>query len=146
MPRILAIDYGMKRVGLAVTDPLQIIATPLTTVSNQELPEFLQKYCQQEDVETIVVGMPTNLDGSSTDMTPHVKGLMKRLREAFPQKQVVPHDERLTSVMALDSMIAMGSSKKDRRPQTGNLDKMSAAIILQSYIETKANEVPHKPQ
>jgi putative holliday junction resolvase len=134
MPRILAIDYGTKRVGLAVTDPLKIIATALDTVHSKDIFVFLKTYLETEEVESFVVGMPVNLDGEDTNNTPHVKGFVKNLKKTYPEIPVHLHDERFTSKMALQAMIAGGSSKKDRR-EKGNIDKISATIILQSYME-----------
>ena len=139
MARVLAIDYGTKRVGLAVTDPLQMIASPLDTVHPLDLMDYLQKYTQQEDVECFVLGWPKNLDNSDTEMLAHVKGFHRKLLKTFPDKPVHRIDERFTSKMALDTMIRGGSKKKDRIQKTGNLDKISASIILQSYLEKKQN-------
>ncbi len=136
MARILAIDYGTKRVGLAVTDPLQIIATALETVHSTQVINFLKTYCQRESVEAFVVGMPTNLDGSDTSNTPHVRGFLRILRKTFPEIPVHEHDERFTSVMAMQSLIAMGTTKKDRRDK-GVVDRVSATIILQSFIDSQ---------
>jgi putative holliday junction resolvase len=134
MPRILAIDYGTKRVGLAVTDPLKIIASALDTVHSKDIFVFLKTYLETEEVEAFVVGMPVNLDGEDTNNTPHVKGFVRNLKKTYPDIPVHLHDERFTSKMALQAMIAGGSSKKDRR-EKGNIDKISATIILQSYME-----------
>ena len=136
MGRILAIDYGSKRVGLAVTDPLQIIASPLDTVHSKDVIAFLKQYDEQEELESFVLGMPKKLDNTATNATPLVKQFHKLLKKNFPQKPVYLHDERFTSKMALDAMIAGGAKKKDRR-EKGNIDKVSAAIILQSYLESK---------
>lgn len=136
MPRLLAIDYGTKRTGLSVTDPLQIIATALETVRSHLLLDYLKKYVASEPVEAFVVGLPKRLDGTDTDNTPHVRGFVKKLEAAFPDIPVHWHDERFTSAMALQSMIASGVSKKDRR-EKGNIDKVSAVIILQSFMESK---------
>lgn len=133
MARILAIDYGTKRVGLAVTDPLKIIASPLQTVHANDIFEFLKNYCQQEEVEAFVVGYATNDDGQDTDSTPHIRGFVRKLEKEFPQKPVHLQDESFSSRMALQSMIASGTKKKDRRKKE-NLDKISAAIILQAYL------------
>ncbi|PSL02573.1 Holliday junction resolvase RuvX [Cecembia rubra] len=135
MGRILAIDLGTKRTGLAVTDPMKIVANPLETVETSKLIEFLQIYFGKEEVETIVLGYPKNLNGNANEMTPRVISLKDRLSKLFPDKKLVLIDERFTSKMAMQSMIAMGSKKKDRIEKTGNLDKVSAAIILQSYLE-----------
>ncbi len=136
MGRIMAIDYGSKRVGLAVTDPLQIIASPLDTVHSKDVIAFLKQYDEQEGIEAIVLGMPKKLDNTDTNATPLVRQFQKLLKKNFPEKAVYLHDERFTSKMALDAMIAGGSKKKNRR-EKGNIDKVSAAIILQSYLESK---------
>ena len=135
MGRVLAIDYGTKRVGLAVTDPLRIIASPLETVHSKDVINFLKDYFQKEPTDVIVVGLPKNLDNQQTDATPHVRAFVKHLSRVFEEKEIVLHDERFTSKMALDAMIQSGSKKKDRR-QKGNIDKVSAAIILQSYLSS----------
>lgn len=135
MPRVLAIDLGTKRTGLAVTDPLKITANPLETIDTSQLMNYLQTYCAREEVEALVVGHPTRLNGQDNEMTPKVMKLKEDLVRAFPQKKVVLIDERFTSKLAMQSMIAMGSKKKDRKEKAGNLDKVSAAIILQSYLE-----------
>lgn len=134
MPRILAIDYGTKRVGLAVTDPLKIIASALDTVHSKDVINFLKDYLESEEVEAFVVGMPVNLDGEDTNNTSHVKGFVKNLQKTFPDIPIHLHDERFTSKIALQAMILSGYSKKDRR-EKGNIDKISAVIILQSYME-----------
>ncbi len=136
MGRVIGIDYGTKRVGLAVTDPLQIIATPLETVRAYLILDYLVMYCDQQDTESFVVGMPRNLDNSDTDATNHVKGFVKRLRKKFPKKTIHLQDERFTSKEALSAMIQGGTSRKFRR-EKGNIDKVSATIILQSYLEKK---------
>lgn len=135
MPRVLAIDLGTKRTGLAVTDPLKILANPLETVETSQLMAFLKAYCAKEEVETLVLGLPIRLNGQDNEMTPRVMKLKEALEMAFPEKKIALVDERFTSKMAMQSMIAMGSKKKDRREKAGNLDKVSAAIILQSYLE-----------
>ncbi len=136
MGRILAIDYGSKRVGLAVTDPLQIIASPLETVHSKDVIQYLKDYDQNEGIESLVLGMPKKLDNTPTNATPLVEQFHHLLKKNFPQKPVYLQDERFTSKMALDAMIAGGSKKKDRR-EKGNIDKISAAIILQSYLESR---------
>ncbi|MEA5426213.1 MULTISPECIES: Holliday junction resolvase RuvX [Arcicella] len=136
MGRILAIDYGSKRVGLAVTDPLKIIASALDTIHSKDVLEFLKAYIAREEVEAMVVGMPVNLDGEDTNNTPQVKGFVKGLKKAFPDMPIHLHDERFTSSMAMSAMITSGYSKKDRR-EKGNIDKISATIILQSFMESK---------
>lgn len=135
MGRILAIDYGAKRTGIAVTDPLRIIATPLDFVATHTLEEFLTKYFQNETVDKVVIGMPKKLDGSDTNATSIVQSFINRFKKVFPSVELILHDERFTSKMALDAMIAGGSTKKNRR-EKGNIDKVSATIILQSYLES----------
>ena len=136
MSRLLAIDYGAKRTGLAVTDPLQIIATALDTVRTHDLMDFLKKYSQTESIEAFIVGMPRRLDNTDTDNTPRVVSFVKALKKSFPDIPIHTHDERFTSSMALQSMIASGTKKSDRR-EKGNIDKISATIILQSYMESR---------
>jgi putative Holliday junction resolvase len=135
MGRILAIDLGTKRTGIAVTDTLNILANPLITIETSKIVEFLNGYFAKEEVDTIVLGYPIRLDGTANEMTPRVISLKSRLSKLYPNKKIVFVDERFTSRMAMQSMIAMGSKKKDRKEKAGNLDKVSAAIILQSYLE-----------
>ena len=135
MGRVLAIDLGTKRTGLAVTDPLRILANPLETIPTQTLFDYLKKYFRQEEVDVIVLGYPTRLDSSHNEMTPRVISLKDRLSKQFSDKKIELIDERFTSKMAMQSMIQMGSKKKDRKEKAGNLDKVSATIILQSYLE-----------
>lgn len=136
MARILAIDYGKKRTGLAVTDPARIIANPLTTVPTHEIWNFLGKYFTEEEVDEIVIGMPQDLFGNESHSTGAVKEFVKTFAKKFPKLQVHLHDERYTSKMALDAMIRSGSSKSDRRKKE-NIDKLSATIILQSFMEAQ---------
>jgi putative holliday junction resolvase len=133
MARILCIDYGGKRTGIAVTDPLQIIATALTTIESKELIPFLKKYFSTEEVELILIGMPTNWDDSDTHGTPLVKGAIKKLQKEFPAMPIKTVDERYTSKMAKAAMLEMGMKKKDRRIK-GNVDQIAAAIMLQEYL------------
>ena len=133
MARILCIDYGLKRTGIAVTDPLQIIATGLTTVDSKDLISFLKKYFQQENVELIVIGEPKNLDDSDTHATPLVNAIILKLKKEFPQIPVKTVDERFTSKLAKQAMIEMGMKKKDRRNKR-TVDEIAAAIMLQEYM------------
>jgi len=133
LPRILAIDYGAKRTGLAVSDPLKIIASALETVPSETLIEYLKKYTQSEEVEAFVVGMPKNLDGSDTHGTSYVNRLLEELKAHFPNIPVHLQDERFTSKIAVQTMIAGGMKKKDRQVK-GNIDKISAVIILQGFM------------
>ncbi|MCC5936351.1 MAG: Holliday junction resolvase RuvX [Lunatimonas sp.] len=137
MGRVIAIDLGTKRTGLAVTDPLQLVANPLETIPTHTLFTYLENYFRAEEVDIIVLGYPKSMTGADTQMTQQVLQTQKRLNKAFPAKEVVLVDERFTSKMAMQSMITMGSKKKDRKEKAGNLDKISAAIILQTYLEKK---------
>ena len=136
MGRILSIDYGKKRTGLAVTDPLKIIATALDTVLTAELMPYLKKYLETETVEEFVIGLPVNLNNQDTDATEEVRKFAEHLKSVYPNVPQNFYDERFTSKMAMQSMIDAGRKKKDRR-EKGNLDKISAVIILQSYLSSK---------
>ncbi|PWV50743.1 Holliday junction resolvase RuvX [Chitinophaga sp. S165] len=136
MARILAIDYGKKRTGLAVTDPLQMIATGLTTVPTHDLIPYLKKYLAQESVELFLIGDPKNLDGEATDATALVTECVRILQKNFPQVPVKKVDERFTSKLAFRSMIDSGMKKKDRQNK-GLVDEISATIILQEYLQYK---------
>ncbi|PIQ19949.1 MAG: Holliday junction resolvase RuvX [Cytophagales bacterium CG18_big_fil_WC_8_21_14_2_50_42_9] len=133
MGRVVAIDYGNKRVGIAVTDPLKLIATPLDTVHAKDILDFLKAYTQKEAVEAFVVGMPKNLDNNPTDVTSAVVGFVRKLKKELPDIPVHTVDERFTSKMAFQAMIDGGLKKKDRRNKE-TVDKVSATIILQSYL------------
>ena len=134
MPRVLSIDYGLKRTGIAVTDPLQIIATGLTTLHSKELIPFLKDYFAKEEVEMIIIGWPTNWDDSSTHATPLVEKCIKDLQRHFPQVPVKKVDERYTSKMAKDAMLEMGMKKKERRNKA-LVDEIAATIMLQEYLQ-----------
>lgn len=136
MGRILAIDYGTKRTGIAVTDTLRIIATPLDTVLTAELLTFLKNYLQKEPVDEFVVGMPKTLRNEDSEIAPLVRLFVEELKKAFPGKPVHLADERFTSTLAQRAMIEGGMKKKDRQVK-GNVDKISATIILQSFMQTK---------
>lgn len=136
MGRILAIDFGLKRTGLAVTDALQIIANGLDTVPTHTLLDYLATYFAQEVVDQVIIGMPKNLDNSDTDSTHGVRVLIKHFKKKFPNMPIIEHDERFTSQLAMQAMIAGGMSKKDRRVK-GTVDRVSATIILQSYMESQ---------
>ena len=135
MARILAIDYGGKRTGLAVTDPMQIIATGLATIESKELVPYLKKYFSTEQVELIVIGLPINWDESDTHGTPLVKEAIKKINKEFPDMPLKTVDERYTSKMAKDAMLVMGMKKKDRQIK-GNVDIIAATIILQEYLQS----------
>ena len=133
MARILCIDYGGKRTGLAVTDPMKIIATGLTAVDTKDLMDYLKKYFKQETVELILIGDPKNLDDSDTHATALVNAFIKKLQKEFPQMPIERVDERYTSKMAKVAMLEMGMKKKDRRNKK-NVDEIAATIMLQEYL------------
>ncbi len=133
MPRILAIDYGKKRTGLAWTDINQIIATALDTVDTSKLKPFLKNLIEKEPIETLVLGYPTRSDGSDTHITKEVKSFSVYLRNTFPGLKIELWDERFTSKLAMQALIDGGMSKKKRRDKR-ELDKMSATIMLQEYL------------
>ncbi len=136
MGRILAIDYGRKRVGLAVTDSLKIIATGLETVHSKDIFDFLENYTAKEHVETIVVGYPVNLKNEGSQSLQFINPFIKKLIKKFPNIEIDTYDERFTSKMAQAAMIEGGLKKKDRQNKALT-DKISAVIILQSYLEFK---------
>lgn len=134
MGRIMAIDYGTRRTGIAVSDPLRIIAGGLETVETKELERWLADYFAREDVSTIVLGKPLQMDGTPSETWRYVEPLAARLRRAYPDKEVCFHDERFTSVMAHRTMLESGIGRMARRNKA-LVDKISATIILQSYME-----------
>jgi putative Holliday junction resolvase len=137
MGRILAIDYGTKRTGIAVTDPLRIIAGGLETVPTHTLAEWLRQYFARESVDIIVVGKPSQMDGSPSETMAHIEPLVKKLRADYPDKQIVMHDERFTSRLAQRAIIDGGVPKMARRNKA-LVDTVSAAIILQDYLASRA--------
>ncbi len=137
MARIICIDYGAKRCGLAVTDPLQIIATALTTIDTKELFNFLSDYFSKEQVELILIGEPLNLDNTPTDATPLVQKAMVDLAKKFPQIPIQTIDERYSSKNAVKAMVEMGMTKKDRRDKK-NIDRVAATMLLQEYLSNRS--------
>ncbi len=133
MSRILAIDYGGKRCGIAVTDPLQIIASGLATVQTNELLLYLQQYFEKEAVEKVVIGDPKNLRDEDTNATPLVHAFIKTFENKFPNTPIIRVDERYTSKIATRAMLEMGLKKKERRNKS-LVDEISATIILQEYL------------
>ncbi len=138
MGRILAIDYGSKRVGLAVTDEMQMIAGGLTTVHSKDVIAFLKDYCSKEDVECIVVGEPFDMQNRASDASRYIDPFVKHLRKQFPHIPVERMDERFTSQMAMRAMIDAGLKKKARQNKA-LVDTISATIILQYYLQQKAS-------
>ena len=136
MNRTIGIDYGRARVGVAVSDPLGIFASPLETVPSAKIIDYLQKYAQSETIERFVVGYPLNLNGAPAQAAADVDVFLKKLKKSFPDIPVVLEDERFTSVLAHRAMIDGGMKKSDRRDKN-SVDKISAAIILQSFLDKK---------
>ena len=135
MGRIIAIDYGTKRTGLAVTDPLRIIAGALATVETKQLEKYLADYFSKNDVDIIVLGKPSQMNGQPSETMRFIEPLAGRLRHAYPDKQVVLYDERFTSVLAHRTILESGIGKMARRDKA-LVDRISATIILQSYMDS----------
>lgn len=135
--RILSIDYGRKRTGIAVTDPLQIIANGLTTVPTHQLEQFLADYFKKEQVERVVVGMPKQMNGEMSESWKYIEPFLNRFRKLYPDMPIEMVDERFTSVLAHQAILASGVGKQRRQTDKGMVDEISATIILQSYLESK---------
>jgi len=131
----MAFDYGTKRIGIAVTDPLQLIATALTTIHPNEIIQYLKDYLQAEPVEKFVVGMPKQLDGTDSQSAMHVRGFTRLLKKTFPEIPIITIDERFTSKMASAS-IAQSGLKRSKRQEKGLIDSVSAVIILQDFMRS----------
>lgn len=136
MKRIIGIDYGKKRVGVAVSDPLMIFASPLETVPTANIINYLKTYTSKEEVGKFVVGYPVNMDNKPSEAAQYVDGFLKQLKKVFPQIPVILEDERFTSVLAFQSLIDSGVKKMDRRDKAA-VDKVSAALILQTFMDRK---------
>ena len=140
MGRILGIDYGRKRIGLAITDPLQIFASPLITVKNNEFDSFLAEYIKTEPVDAFVIGYPVQLNNQPSETVKYINPFIRKLEKAYPGKPVHRVDERFTSGMAFRAMIDGGVRKKGRQDKS-LIDKISASIILQSFLDKRTNKV-----
>jgi putative holliday junction resolvase len=140
MGRIIAIDYGKKRVGIAVTDPLKIISNGLTTLSPAEVIPFLTKYMAEQSVETVVVGLAKQMNNEASESMRYIVPFVKQLQKQFPALNVEMFDERFTSKLALKAMLEGGVKKKDRQNKA-LMDEISATILLQSYMEFKNNNM-----
>jgi putative Holliday junction resolvase len=136
--RVIAIDYGRKRSGLAVTDPLQLISNNLATIPSQEIYDFLEGYFSQEEVDIIVVGYPKKLNNKPSESVIYINPFIRKLEKLFPEKEIVLMDERFTSKIAFRSMLE-GKLKKKKRRDKELIDKISANLILQSYLDYKKN-------
>ena len=135
MSKILGVDFGLKRIGLAITDPMNIIASPLETISYGNIFSYLEDLIQKENIKTIVIGLPVNLDLSDTHSTQPTKEFITKLKKLFPDIKVDTIDERFTSKIASFSLVQSGM-KKSKRKEKGIIDKVSASIILQDYLNT----------
>ncbi|WP_313260678.1 Holliday junction resolvase RuvX [Sphingobacterium sp.] len=135
--RIMAFDYGTKRIGIAVSDSMQIIATPLTTIHPEEIWRFLSGYLASEKVETFVIGRPRQMDGTASGSDQHVVGFRRKLRRTYPNIPIVEVDERFTSKIASQA-ISQSGMKKSKRQDKQLIDKVSAVLILQTYMDTKS--------
>lgn len=137
MGRILAIDYGRKRTGLAVTDPLQLIAGALDTIPTHTLMDFLRKYLPENGVETVVVGLPRQMDGYFSESYTYIRPFVGHLQKEFPTLKIEMFDERFTSKIAQHAILESGVKKSRRREDKGLVDRVSAAIILQGYLDSR---------
>lgn len=135
MGRILAIDYGKKRTGLAVTDPLRITANPLLTIETKELINWLQTYFEKEKVDIVVIGHPTQMNGEESESMNYIRPFVGNFKKQFPTIPITMYDERFTSVLAHQAMIAGGMKKKDRQDKA-IVDKIAACIILEGYLDS----------
>jgi putative Holliday junction resolvase len=145
MGRIIGVDYGLKRIGLAVTDPLQIFASPLITVNQGEFYSYINDYMKKNEVDAFVIGYPVQMNNKPSESVIYVNPFIKKLKKTFPDKHIYLADERFTSQMALRTMIEGGVKKKDRQDKS-MVDKISASIILQSYLDARSNKKENKEQ
>jgi putative Holliday junction resolvase len=139
MGRILGIDYGTKRIGLAVTDPLQMFASPLGTVNQSEFDSYLTEYMKSEIIDEFVIGYPSTMNNTPSDVVKHIDPFIRKLKKQYPGKQIHQVDERFTSQMAFQTMIDGGVKKKDRMNKE-LVDRISASIILQSFLDRRTNK------
>jgi putative holliday junction resolvase len=139
MGRIIGIDYGQKRIGVAVTDPLQIFASPLTTVSPAEFDNFITDYLKSDTVDAFVIGYPVQMNNQPSASVTYINPFIKKLKKTYPDKHIYLADERFTSQMAIRTMIEGGVKKKDRQNKS-MVDKISASIILQSFLDNRSNK------
>ncbi len=143
MGRILGIDYGTKRIGLAITDPLQIFASPLNTIKTHEFDSFILNFLQTEEIEAFVIGYPVQMNNKPSESVIFINPFIKKLKKKYPEKDIHLIDERFTSQMALRTMIDGGVKKKDRQDKS-MVDKISASIILQSFLDNRLNKTEKK--
>ena len=145
MGRIIAIDYGTKRIGLAVTDPDQIFASPLDTVSPEEFDGFIEVYLKTEEVDEFVIGYPVQMNNQPSEAVKYINPFIKKLKKKYPEKYIHLADERFTSQMAFRAMIDGGVKKKDRLDKS-MVDKISASIILRSFLDRRSNKKENNKQ
>jgi putative holliday junction resolvase len=145
MGRIIGIDWGLKRIGLAVTDPLHIFASPLITVSTPEFDSFIRGYLKTEEVEAFVIGYPVQMNNKPSESVNYINPFIKKIKKEYPEKHIYLADERFTSQMALRTMIDGGVKKKDRQNKS-MVDKISASIILQSFLDNRSNKTENNKQ
>jgi putative holliday junction resolvase len=145
MGRIIGIDYGLKRIGLAVTDPLQMFASPLTTVSPKEFDNFIIDFLKKNEIDAFVIGYPVQMNNQPSESVVYINPFIKKLKKTYPGKNIFLADERFTSQMALRTMIEGGVKKKDRQDKS-MVDKISASIILQSFLDNKSNKTENIKQ
>jgi putative Holliday junction resolvase len=139
MGRIIGIDYGIKRIGLAVTDPMQIFASPLITVSPDEFDNFIEGYLKTEEVDAFVIGYPVQMNNQPSESVKYINPFIKKIKKAFPGKHIHLADERFTSQMAFRTMIDGGVKKRDRQDKS-MVDRISASIILQSFLDNRSKK------
>lgn len=139
MGRIIGIDYGLKRIGLAVTDPMQIFAAPLITVSPGEFYKFIEGYLKTDAVDAFVIGYPVQMNNKPSESVIYINPFIKKLKKTYPEKQIYLEDERFTSQMAFRIVVDGGVKKKDRRDKS-IVDKISASIILQSFLDKRTSK------
>lgn len=138
MGRILGIDHGRKRIGLAVTDPLKMFASPLTTIRTTDFNNFLKEYLLTEEIDAFVIGYPLTMNNQPSESVTYINPFIRKLKKEFPDKDINLVDERFTSQMALNTMIEGGVKKKDRQDKS-MIDKISASIILQSFLDKQSS-------
>ena len=139
MGRIIGIDYGKKRIGLAVTDPLQMFASPLNTVSPAEFYIFINEYLKKEEIDAFVIGYPVQMNNLPSEAVKHINPFIKKLKKTYPEKYIHLADERFTSQMAFQTMIDGGVKKKERQDKS-MVDKISASLILRSFLDNRSNK------
>ncbi len=143
MGRIIGVDYGVKRIGLAVTDPLKIFASPLITLNQEEFYSYIYDYLEKNEVEAFVIGYPVQMNNKPSESVTYINPFIKKLKKTFPEKHIYLADERFTSQMAMKTMIEGGVKKKDRQNKS-LVDKISASIILQSFLDKSSNNKENK--